>query len=132
MDALRISTLAILVVLAGGCASRLERPLVPYESKVIEVAPSAPYETCVPLQAGDRFFFSYKADPPMAFSIVRRTEGATISYLLRELSRDESGVFFVPQTENYCLLWVPPAEEVWWPTLLRFTVRLNFGDKGPP
>ena len=129
---MRLCALAVLAVLACGCASRLERPLMPYESKVIEVAPSAPYETCVPLQAGDRFFFTFKADPPMAFSIVRRTEGATISYILRDLSRDESGVFLVPHSETYCLLWVPPPEEVWWPTLLRFTVRLNTGDKGTP
>ena len=127
MAALRVAVLIFFVLLGAGCASRLERPLAPYESKVIEVAPSAPYETCVHLQAGDRFYFTYKADPALAFSIVRRAEGATISYLLHDLSRDESGIFFVPQTENYCLLWVPPPEEVPWPTLLRFTVQLNFG-----
>ena len=109
------------------CATNLKRPLTPFESRVIEVAPSAPYETCVPLQEGERLFFSYKADPPMAFSIQRRTSGATLSYLVRDLSREETGVFFVPMTENYCLHWDPPAEEVSWPTLLRFNVHLNPG-----
>lgn len=118
----------IWLLLAAGCASRLERPVEPFASKVIEVAPSAPYETCVHLLSGDRFFFSYKADPPLAFSILRRTAGATISYLLRELSRDESGVFLVPQSEDYCLVWTPPPEEVTWPTLLRYSIRLNFGN----
>ncbi|MEP7083365.1 MAG: hypothetical protein ABI854_01410 [Betaproteobacteria bacterium] len=118
---------AVLLMIAG-CASRLERPVNPFESKIIEVAPSAPYETCVPLLSGDRFFFTYKADPPMAFSIVRRTADTTVAYLVRELSRDESGVFFVPLTQDYCLVWSPPPEEVPWPTLLRYTVQLNLGN----
>jgi hypothetical protein len=114
-------------LLLAACATRLERPVAPFESNVLELAPGAPYETCVRLLAGERFFFSYLADPPMAFSIVRRAGDATLSYVLRELSRSESGVFFVPQTEDYCLRWAPPPEEVPWPTLLRFTVHLNPG-----
>ena len=114
-------------MLAAACATRLERPLVPFESGVLELAPGAPYETCVHLLAGDRLFFSYKADPPMSFSILRRTGNATLSYLLREMSRDEGGVFLVAQTEDYCLQWVPPPDDVPWPTLLRFSVRLRPG-----
>lgn len=114
-------------LLLAACATRLERPIAPFESKVLDLAPGAPYDTCVHLLAGDRLFFSYKADPPLAFSIQRRVAGATLSYVLRELSRDEGGVFFVPQTEDYCLRWMPSPDEVPWPTLLRFKVQLNPG-----
>lgn len=115
-------------LILAACAMRLERPVSPFESKVLELAPGAPYETCVPLLVGDRLFFTYKADPPMAFSILRRAGNATLSYVLRDLARDEGGIFFVPQTEDYCLRWVPPPDDVPWPTLLRFTVRLNPGN----
>ena len=115
-------------LILAACAIRLDRPVAPFESKVLELAPGATYETCVPLLAGDRLFFTYKADPPMAFSILRRTGNATISYLLREFARDEGGVFFAPRTEEYCLHWVPPPDEVPWPTLLRFNVRLSPGN----
>jgi hypothetical protein len=114
-------------LLVAACAARLERPLAPFESTVLELAPGVPYETCVHLLAGERLFFSYKADPPMAFSILRRAGDATLSYVLRELSRDEGGVFFVPQAEDYCLRWVPLSDDGPWPTLLRFNVRLNPG-----
>jgi len=109
------------------CATPLERPVEPYASKVLELAPGAPFESCVPLLAGDRLLFSYKADPPLAFAIVRHDGPAMISYVLRELSRDEGGIFFVPQTENYCLRWTPPPDDVPWPTLLRFTIHVNPG-----
>jgi hypothetical protein len=114
-------------LLLAACATQLDRPLAPYESKVLELAPGAGYETCVHLLTGERFFFSYKADPPMTFSILRRTKDATLSYVVRDPSRDESGIFFVPQTDDYCLRWVPPPDDVPWPTLLRFTVHLNPG-----
>jgi hypothetical protein len=126
----RLAGALILLVpclLLAACSTRLERPVTPFESTVLELAPGAPYETCTRLLAGDRLFFSYKADPPLAFSIVRRAGDATISYVLRDLSRDEGGVFFVSQTEDYCLRWTPPPDEVPWPTLLRFDVRLNPG-----
>jgi hypothetical protein len=112
-------------LLLAACATRLERPVAPFESKVLELAPGAPYEACVNLEAGDRLLFSYKADPPMAFAILRHVGDATISYILRELSRDERGIFFVPLTEDYCLRWVPPPDDVPWPTLLRYNIHLN-------
>jgi hypothetical protein len=127
MRSLRAWMLIAPCLLLAACATRLERPIAPFESKVLELAPGAPFETCVHLLAGERLFFSYKADPPMAFSILRRAGGATLSYLLREPARDEDGVFFVSQTEDYCLRWVPLPDDVPWPTLLRFTAHLNPG-----
>lgn len=112
-------------ILSAGCATKLERPVAPFESKVIEVAPNTWYESCVTLLAGDRFLFSYLADPPMAFAIRRRIGNSMVSYLVRDLAREEGGIFFVPESNDYCLHWTPAAAEVTWPTLLRYTIKLN-------
>ena len=114
-------------LLIAACATALQRPVTPYTSPVIEVAPGAPYESCVPLQAGDRLLFSYQADPPMSFAIRRRQGVALLSYLVRDPGREDSGIFFVPEAANYCLYWAPPMADTTWPTLLRFTIQLNPG-----
>jgi hypothetical protein len=113
------------VLLAAGCATPLQRPLHPYSSPVLEIAPDASYESCVLLEAGDRLLFSYQVDPPMRFAIRRRVGGAMVSYLLRDAGREDRGIFFVPQAERYCLHWEPPAAGSQWPSLLRFDIRLN-------
>ena len=117
-------------LLAGGCATKLARPVEPFESKVIEVAPNAWYESCLPLQAGDKLIFSYVTDPPMAFSIRRHIGDADVSYLMRDLTREDGGIFFVPESHDYCLRWTPPSLDATWPTLLRYIVRLN-NNKSP-
>lgn len=114
-------------LLLAGCATRLERPVEPYASKVFELAPGAPFETCVPLRTEDRLLFSYKTDPPMSFAILQHAGEATVSFLMREHSRDEGGIFFVPRTADYCLRWTPLPDDVPWPTLLRFNLKLNPG-----
>ena len=123
----RIAAASLPLLIAAACATQIERQALPFESPVIEVAPGAPYQRCVRLEAGERLFFSYRADPPMGFSIRRESGGAIVSFLLREPSRDESGTFSVAETQDYCLHWVPVNTEVPWPTLLRFELRLNQG-----
>lgn len=126
MSLCRRAPLALAAVLwSAGCATNLERPVEPFESEVIEVAPNAWYQACLPLLAGDRLLFSYVADPPMAFAIQEQTDDATISYIMRDLAREEGGIFFVPRDQDYCLRWTPSPVEVEWPTLLRYSVRLN-------
>ena len=122
---MRVLLLAVPSLLLCACATTIERESLPFESPVIEVAPGVPYQRCVRLEAGERMLFSYRADPPMSFAIRRQIGDATLSYLLREKSREESGIFLVPQTEDYCLHWDPDNTDVPWPTLLRFDVRVN-------
>ena len=109
----------------GACSTTIKRESLPFESPVIEVAPAAPYERCVQLEAGERLLFSYRADLPMSFAIRRLSGTAMLSFLVRDASRDDSGIFIVPQTENYCMHWTPADENVPWPTLLRFELRIN-------
>ena len=112
--------------LLSGCAVTLERPVDPFESKTIEVAPNAWYESCVTLAKGDRLLFSYTADPPTTFSIRRHIGNAEVSYLVRERAREDSGTFFVAESEKYCLHWQPYiTADVTWPTLLKYSIRLN-------
>jgi len=127
MRLLRAWSAWMLCLLCAGCATQMARPVEPFTSKVLELAPGAPFETCVHLQAGERLLFNYTADPAMAFAIVRRAGDTTLSYLLRDYAREEGGIFFVQQTEDYCLRWTPPPDDVPWPTLLRYTVHLNPG-----
>ena len=61
----------------------------------------------------------------MAFSIRRHIGSSNVSYIVRDLAREEGGIFFVPETQDYCLHWTPSPVEVTWPTLLRYDVRLN-------
>ena len=117
--------MAAMLLLVAACATKIDRPVDPFESKVIEIAPNAWYESCVSLQAGDKLIFSYVADPPLAFSIRRHIGNSDVSYIVRDLAREEGGIFFVPESQDYCLHWTPPAVEVTWPTLLRFNIRLN-------
>lgn len=118
-------------LLLAACATPLERPLAGFTSSVIEVAPGAPYEKCVPLQTGERLLFSYQVDPPMSFAIRRKSGTATLSYLLRDGAREESGIFFVPESETYCLHWDSAAGDTPWPTLLRFTIQLKPAGDNP-
>ena len=119
------AALAASCLLVGACATQIDRQALPFESPVIEVAPGAPYERCVRLEAGERLLFSYRADPPMSFAIRRQSGNATLSFLLREKSREDSGIFLAPETEDYCLHWDADNTEATWPTLLRFDMRLN-------
>ena len=116
---------SIACLAAAGCATPLERPVEPFQSETIEVAPNAFYESCVALEAGDRLLFSYLADPPMTFSIRRHIGNAHVSYIVREPSREDGGIFFVRESQEYCLHWAPAPVEVTWPTLLRYSIRLN-------
>ena len=124
-SATRMVALAMASVLVAGCATAIERDALPFASPVIEVAPGAPYQRCIRLEAGERLFFSYRADPPMSFAIQRQSSSATVSFVVREASRDESGIFLVPQGADYCLHWMPVNVDVPWPTLLRFDLRLG-------
>jgi hypothetical protein len=119
----RLAPLAIAVALVSGCATEIERSALPFTSPVIEVAPGAPYQRCLRLEQGERLFFSYRADPAMSFAIRRESGSATVSFVVREASRDEFGIFLVPQTADYCLHWTPVNVDVPWPTLLRFELR---------
>ena len=119
-----IAAIAAAFLLAA-CATKLERPIEPFASKVIEIAPNAWYERCIALQSGDRLLFSYVVDPPMAFSIRRHIGSSNVSYIVRDPAREEGGIFFVPETQDYCLHWTPSPVDVTWPTLLRYDVRLN-------
>ena len=103
----------------------MERPVEPFASETIEVAPNAFYESCVALEAGDRLLFSYLSDPPMTFSIRRHIGNAEVSYLVRDRAREDGGIFFVHESQEYCLHWAPSPVEVSWPTLLKYSIRLN-------
>lgn len=126
-----LSTALLVAALVGACATTLERPVNPFESKTIEVAPNAWYESCVLLEKGDRLLFSFAADPPVTFSIRRRIGDSAVSYLVRDRAREDSGIFFVAESETYCLHWEPRiADEVTWPTLLKYSIRLNNSPAG--
>ena len=115
---------AVLALL--GCATPIGRQQLPFESPVIEVAPGAPYERCVELTAGDRLYFAYRADPPMSFGLRRGEDAAAIvSYVVRDAAREETGLFVVPESGQYCLHWKPVDVDAPWPTLLRFEMRLT-------
>jgi len=116
---------AACIAIAACSTPTIKRESLPYESPVIEVAPGAPYQRCVRLEAGERLLFSYRADPPMSFSIRRQTGDATVSFLVRDASRDDSGIFVVAETQDYCMHWMPADADVPWPTLLRFELRIN-------
>ena len=115
---------ATATLLLAACAAQIERQALPFTSPVIEAAPGAPYGRCVKLEAGERLFFSYRADPPMSFAITRQSSTAIVSFVVRAASRDESGIFLVPESADYCLQWTPAASDVPWPTLLRFELRV--------
>src|SRR5437764_6909486 len=91
----------------AGCATTLERPVEPFQSETIEVAPNAWYESCVTLEKGDKLMFSYAVDPPMTLSIRRHIANADVSYLIRDPAREDSGIFFVPESHGYCLHCAP-------------------------
>lgn len=124
MSAARAVAVA-LVTLIGGCATQLERQALPYKSPVIEVAPGAPYQRCVRLLAGEHLFFSYQVDPPMSFAIRRQSGATTLSFVLREAGREDSGVFLVAQTADYCVHWDAVNADAPWPSLLRFDLRVT-------
>jgi hypothetical protein len=116
------------VLTLAACATGVQREQLPFESPVIEVAPGAPYERCVHLVAGDRLYFHYRADPPMGFAIRHRTADAVLSYVVRDPSREDAGVFAVAESNDYCLRWQPVASDAPWATLLRYEMRLTQAD----
>lgn len=120
----RIAALACALVVTG-CATTIERAKLPFESPVIEVAPGTAYERCLRLLAGDHLYFHYRSDPPMSFAIRRRADDAILSYVVREASREDAGVFPVPEEKDYCLRWEPQTRDAPWPSLLRYEIRLT-------
>ena len=123
--ALRAAAAAAAVALGACATQQLERSALPFASPVIEVAPGSPYERCIDLVAGDRLYFAYRADPPMSFALRRPSRTAVISYMLRDASREETGLFPVAETSRYCLHWEPEKADAPWPTLLRYEMRLT-------
>ena len=120
----RFSILTCALVIAG-CATTVDRTQLPFQSPVIEVAPGAAYERCVRLASGDHLYFHYRCDPPMSFAIRRRTSDAILSYVVRDASREDAGVFPAPEEKDYCLRWEPGAPDAPWPSLLRYEIRLT-------
>ena len=117
------SALSVLALL--GCATPITREQLPFESPIIELAPGAPYERCIRLTAGDRLYFNYRVDPPMSFALRRDEESAVVAYVVRDSSREDAGLFVVPESKHYCLRWDPVDRNAPWPTLLRFELRLT-------
>jgi hypothetical protein len=130
-DVWPLALAAIAAALLSSCAVTLERPIDRFESKTIEVAPNAWYESCVTLAKGDRLLFSYTADPSTTFSIRRHIGNTDVSYLVRDRAHEDSGIFFVAESAVYCLHWQPRiAVDVTWPTLLKYSIRLNNSPAG--
>ena len=117
--------LACALVVLAGCATTVDRSQLPFQSPVIEVAPGAPYERCLRLATGDHLYFHYRSDPPMSFAIRRRAGNALLSYVVRDASREDAGVFPVTDENDYCLRWEPAAQDAPWPSLLRYEIRLT-------
>jgi hypothetical protein len=61
----------------------------------------------------------------MSFAILRRDGEAILSYVVRDASREDAGVFPVVEEKDYCLRWEPGTRDVPWPTLLRYEIRLT-------
>jgi len=103
--ALRRAGLLAALVLAG-CASDLRHALD--QPKVVrgkDIAAYAVHEQCMRLAIGDRLDYDFTANEPVDFNIHYHEGRVVIAPLVRDKTRQDSGVFAPIIAQDYCMMW---------------------------
>ena len=77
----------------------------PRKAEGIVIHPYAMHEQCVQLASGERLDYRYEASEPLHFEIRYRDAGAVLAPLVRDESRNDSGIFVAAATRDYCMAW---------------------------
>ena len=88
------------------CASDLRHALD--HPKVVhgeDIAAYAMHEECMHLAIGDRLDYDFAANEPVDFNIHYHEGRAVIAPLVRDKTRQDSGVFAPIISQDYCLMW---------------------------
>ena len=93
-------------VLVAACANppplTIDRPKVVHAK---DIAPYALHEECLHLVVGERLDFDFTANDPVDFNIHYREGRAVVSPIVREKTRQDSGLFVPLIAQDYCLTW---------------------------
>ena len=93
-------------LLLAACASDLRHALD--QPKVVrgeDIAAYAMHEQCMRLAIGDRLDYDFTANEPVDFNIHYHEGRAVIAPLVRDKTRQDSGVFAPIIAQDYCLMW---------------------------
>jgi hypothetical protein len=93
-------------VLLTACAS--EPPLAIDRPKVVhgqDIAPYAIHEECLHLAVGDRLDFDFTSNEPVDFNIHYHEGGVVLMPIVRDKTRQDSGLFVPLIAQDYCLMW---------------------------
>ena len=98
--------MALAALFLAACASDLRHVLD--QSKVVhgeDIAPYAMHEQCVHLATGDRLDYDFTANEPVDFNIHYHEGRVVVAPIVRDKTRQDSGVFIPLLTQDYCLMW---------------------------
>lgn len=98
--------IAAACILLATCAIHL--PLTIERPKVVhgqDIAPYALHEECLHLAAGDRLDFDFTANQPVDFNIHYHEGGTVLMPIVRDKTRQDSGLFVPVIAKDYCLMW---------------------------
>lgn len=101
----RRRTVAVLALLATGCASETVTPDAPKAAREFPIAPYEIHEACADMVAGDRLDYWFEAQAPVAFHLYYREGLAFVSPVSRDGTQAFGGVFVATADRRYCLQW---------------------------
>ena len=92
-------------LLAAGCATAPVDPATPKAVRDHAMSPYAMHEECRRMAVGERLEYYFEASFPVDFNIHYHEAAAVVMPIVREKSREDSGVFAAPIAHDYCLTW---------------------------
>lgn len=69
------------------------------------LAPYAMHEECLRMASGERVEYYFTSTEPVDFNIHYHDAGAVLMPIVRDKTRDDSGVFAPRIAADYCLMW---------------------------
>lgn len=93
-------------VILAACAT--EPPLAVDRPKVVrgqDIAAYAIHEECVHLAKGDRLDYDFTANQPVDFNIHYHEGRTVLMPIVRDKTRQDSGLFVPFFAQDYCLMW---------------------------
>ncbi|HZQ60779.1 MAG TPA: hypothetical protein VFC24_05475 [Casimicrobiaceae bacterium] len=98
---------AMLALASGALMSCVTAP-DPHRPRIVQHVSLAAYalrEECLPLVAHERLEYRFTASEPVRFALQYREANAVLVPLERDSTREDAGIYPVPETRDYCLVW---------------------------
>jgi len=92
-------------LLLAGCAAAPADPTAPKAVRDHAMKAYAVHEDCLRIAVGERLEYYFTSTQPVDFNLHYHEGRAVAMPVVRERSREDSGVFAANIAQDYCLMW---------------------------